>query len=64
MKLVLFAHFSYIFNVFFHVNLCFLFLYIFPILALWHDDNPSLRSKPAVIRIKLFTSELVVTVNI
>ena len=31
---------------------------------LWPDDDPSLELKLVAIQIKLFTSELVVTVNI
>jgi len=37
---------------------------MFQVLVLWPDDDPSLGPKRVVIQIKLFTSELVVIMNI
>ena len=45
-------------------KLCFKFLYMFQVLVLWPDVDLSLESKLVAVKIKLFTSRLVVIVNI
>jgi len=67
LELSLRIHFAYIFNVSFNVKLgrsptYGLSFCMFQVL--WPDDDPSLGSKRVVIQMKLFTSEVVVIMNI